>query len=1300
MYYRKGPALLRLLSMVLSLIALPVVAQTTYSWTGTTGSWHQSSNWTPSGIPGANDRAEISSGTVNLNSPANIKTIWMQAGTLQAVDGFLTISDSAIWEGGTLGGADTVLVVNNGANLVIQTNNSRVLDATLLLNGEGEWTSGSIGATANGIFINNSVFRALSVGAFGSSQLGIFDNQPGALLIVDSQGNTTISGWQNRANAETRIHNPAALRLAGDCLLTGQLSFAATSGAHPYPLDATDASLIVAAQSVLIVSEDAQEPTSGTESFIEINGGTVMINAWSWLPDDVPVRATEGAVGGPGEIIIGSYLELRNIDWSVKTVTRPEASVEVTGTPVIGANISAFGPVDINSQFSSTADTRLDIFDEISFNVPGSFGNLDAGLIAISGETNINSTDVNIAMDMTIDGALNVAESSELNILGTLTANGPQVFATNGKVTALTGGQYVAAGDITANGMADLIASGGKIVFPTEGAVVTQNVTVSVVNQGTLQVAAATAFQGGVFVTSGDINGDGESEILNTMTISGNALIELDGNITVANSGTVTVSDASNVQTLSNFFLENNGTVEFSGINFFGNSGVGTIQNNAVGQIIANSGSNQTTTIYPQVVNEGAIINIGESAALRFFYGLENQETGIVSGEGTITRVNDFSNDGSFSPGSDGDIAQILNFEGSYAQSPLANLVIDLTSYAPDDQDQLNITGTADLNGSVQVDFGSFLPQAGDEFDIISHSGSTGQISDLSMTEGIEGHLKHEVDKVQVVIDSVTPVPDIFLSDDQQFFDFRTVVVGKSDTLSFTIYNFGSADLIVSDIASTIPEIKVLNPQLTLPPDASAEVQIVFTPTDAQLYDTQLTIISNDPDEGQITIRAVGDGRLPTAKIAVDPPALDFGPTAVGTSVTLPVTVSNPGELDLVVSNILIGAGEFSVDNASFTIPEGGSLVINVSFSPSSAMVFDNSMTIVSNAVNSWAGTLPVRGIGGVPNIEASEDSIKMFNTPYTDTLVVSNTGDGPLIVHYQLSEKFVILDNVSNPFVVDPGTSRRLIIHFSGYFNGTYFDNLILNSNDPDRPLIEVPIVARVLRYELSVTPTFIKLDASIDFTDFTTLDIANRSLEGTRFTWFARIFLESQTGNSPQLLHSGDNSFSDSVFINIVGPDSGTIAPGDSGTLTIQLNSLSTPDTTYRAIIEITATPNEDTLLVPVLLTVVDSGLVAIEPPEPMPQAFELGYNYPNPFNPETTIPFRIPDAAIIRLDIYNVLGQRVKTLLDGRFKPGTHTVVWDGRDQQGNAVASGIYFLRFDAKTVRSEQYVKTGKMMLIK
>ncbi len=132
---------------------------------------------------------------------------------------------------------------------------------------------------------------------------------------------------------------------------------------------------------------------------------------------------------------------------------------------------------------------------------------------------------------------------------------------------------------------------------------------------------------------------------------------------------------------------------------------------------------------------------------------------------------------------------------------------------------------------------------------------------------------------------------------------------------------------------------------------------------------------------------------------------------------------------------------------------------------------------------------------------------------------------------------------------------------------------------------------------------------------------------------------------------------------------------------------------DWTGVAYVSLLASDGQDTSVSRFKLSVVD--LTALEDLASLPKTFELYQNFPNPFNSSTTIRFDVPRATQVRLEIYNILGQRVRQLLNNRLQAGSYRLIWDGRDELGRTVSSGIYICVF-----RSKSFVKQKRMTLIK
>ncbi|MCF7858956.1 MAG: T9SS type A sorting domain-containing protein, partial [Candidatus Cloacimonetes bacterium] len=96
-----------------------------------------------------------------------------------------------------------------------------------------------------------------------------------------------------------------------------------------------------------------------------------------------------------------------------------------------------------------------------------------------------------------------------------------------------------------------------------------------------------------------------------------------------------------------------------------------------------------------------------------------------------------------------------------------------------------------------------------------------------------------------------------------------------------------------------------------------------------------------------------------------------------------------------------------------------------------------------------------------------------------------------------------------------------------------------------------------------------------------------------------------------------------------------------------------------------------------------------------EIIPIANALFQNHPNPFNPMTTIRYSLIEAGKVTINIYNIKGELIKTLINGNYQAGDHQVIWDGRDDSGRIISSGVYFYH-----MLTDQYSSTRKMILMK
>jgi hypothetical protein len=97
----------------------------------------------------------------------------------------------------------------------------------------------------------------------------------------------------------------------------------------------------------------------------------------------------------------------------------------------------------------------------------------------------------------------------------------------------------------------------------------------------------------------------------------------------------------------------------------------------------------------------------------------------------------------------------------------------------------------------------------------------------------------------------------------------------------------------------------------------------------------------------------------------------------------------------------------------------------------------------------------------------------------------------------------------------------------------------------------------------------------------------------------------------------------------------------------------------------------------------------------PDDLPQVTRLSGNFPNPFNPSTRIQFSLAESGFVLLDVYNARGQKVSSLIQNYLEAGLHLITWNGKNDAGNQLASGVYYLK-----LKTGNYNKTHKILMIK
>ena len=160
-------------------------------------------------------------------------------------------------------------------------------------------------------------------------------------------------------------------------------------------------------------------------------------------------------------------------------------------------------------------------------------------------------------------------------------------------------------------------------------------------------------------------------------------------------------------------------------------------------------------------------------------------------------------------------------------------------------------------------------------------------------------------------------------------------------------------------------------------------------------------------------------------------------------------------------------------------------------------------------------------------------------------------------------------------------------------------------------------------------------------------------------------------------------------------VSPMSGVVGAQSSTDLVLTFLTNNFPEESFWASLQIESNdPDESMYILPIhmkvsTLTGLDDQMVEI------PKEFKLYQNSPNPFNPTTVIAYNLPRDSKVNLVIYNMLGQEIRTLVDGYQDAGFKSVTWDGRDNSGKQVSSGVYLY-----TLNSSDYTQSLKMILLR
>jgi hypothetical protein len=286
------------------------------------------------------------------------------------------------------------------------------------------------------------------------------------------------------------------------------------------------------------------------------------------------------------------------------------------------------------------------------------------------------------------------------------------------------------------------------------------------------------------------------------------------------------------------------------------------------------------------------------------------------------------------------------------------------------------------------------------------------------------------------------------------------------------------------------------------------------------------------------------------------------------------------------------------------------------------------------------------------------------------DTLLISNLGD--LELNWTIADTCDWLTADPTGGAVPPSGSQEVevCVDATGLVPGAYACDLVIDSNDPDEPQVVVPVMLTVKGDpDIEIDPESFVFTLELGGSDCDTLFISN--VGGGDLDW----------------------SIADTCDWLTSAPTSGIVPPDSTVAVEVCVDATGLPPAVYQCELTITSNdPDEPQVIVPVDM---ENDPTGIHDPT-IPSRYALLGNYPNPFNPITSIRYDLPTPMRVTLKVYSISGRLIRTLIDGREQePGAYSIRWDSRDERGRLASSGVYMCRLEA-----DGEVLTRQMVLLK
>jgi hypothetical protein len=439
---------------------------------------------------------------------------------------------------------------------------------------------------------------------------------------------------------------------------------------------------------------------------------------------------------------------------------------------------------------------------------------------------------------------------------------------------------------------------------------------------------------------------------------------------------------------------------------------------------------------------------------------------------------------------------------------------------------------------------------------------------------------------------------------------------------------------------------------------------------------TYITLSNVKFDQGTpLALTKNGSFQIATASVFSNSPSSVSLHSKVGQQDSAAITVFNKGTANLTSTIGVIGPSVFTTSKTNINVVPGDSAKVYVFFNPLSLGAATATIRFTTNDPYHSTVDIPVTGATPYPIIGFNILSFN-FGTvkvgQYKDTTVtISNTGTDTLKIT-NISSTAGSFTATPTVGIIPPGQSMIDTLRFIPSVSGFVLGRIFVTSNSLTSPNDTVGVSGT----GYSLFPVLVFSSSNIIFGS-----VKVGSYKDTTVTI-------SNTGTDTLKI----SNVTASIGVFTGRPTTRNIPPGQSFVDTLRFSPSSVGVFTGRVFVASNALKNPDTI------TVSGTGTPAtgVEDGSLIPATFVLEQNFPNPFNPSTTIRYGLQARSTVRLEVYSILGQKIEELVTANLEPGFYSVTWKA------SVPSGMYFYKLEAvaldKSVKSFRQVR--KMTLMK